>query len=344
MRTPTACCHPGHSFLLPVDNRAMGKLIVLVLLVVVYDDALNFGAHSLHLFRVVSVGYMVAGIVCHTGLRRWREHFNLQLTLHACTDIVAITLLTYASGGIPSGLGVMLLISLTGAAIVAPRRLSFLYAALATIALLLEQGYWVLLQDVPSAGFVQPGLLAMGCFATVGVTGWLAQRVAANEALARQRGRALGTQTRVNQLVIQDMQDGVLVLDRAGRVLQHNPQAQRLLAAETPLGAGIAELLPDFAGRWRAWRSGDAAAGGPADLALLGRDIRLRLLDTGTDEQFSVVFIEDMTRTREQAQQLKLAALGRLTANIAHEIRNPLAAISHAAELLDEEKRDDHRE
>src|SRR2546428_6532936 len=160
----------------------------------------------------------------------------------------------YASGGIRSGLGVMLLISLTGAAIVAPRRLSFLYAALATIALLLEQGYWVLLQDVPSAGFVQPGLLAMGCFATVGVTGWLAQRVAANEALARQRGRALATQTRVNQLVIQDMQDGVLVLDREGRVLQHNPQAQRLLAAERLLGTGIAELLPGFGGRWRARR------------------------------------------------------------------------------------------
>jgi len=305
----------------------------------VYGDALNFGAHSLYLFRLVAAGYMAAGIVFHSSLRRWPDYFNLQLTLHACTDVIAIALLMYASGGIRSGLGVMLLISLTGAAIVAPRRLSFLYAALATIALLLEQGYWVLLQDVPSAGFVQPGLLSMGCFATVGVTGWLAQRVAANEALARQRGRALATQTRVNQLVIQDMQDGVLVLDRDGRVLQHNPQAQRLLAAERLLGAGIAELLPGFGGRWRAWRAGDAAAGGPADLALLARDIRLRLLDTGTDEQFSVVFVEDMTRTREQAQQLKLAALGRLTANIAHEIRNPLAAISHATELLDEENR-----
>src|SRR2546421_4576806 len=103
----------------------------------------------------------------------------------------------------------------------------------------------------------------MGCFATVGVTGWLAQRVAANEALARQRGRALATQTRVNQLVIQDMQDGVLVLDREGRVLQHNPQAQRLLAAERLLGTGIAELLPGFGGRWRACRTGDAAAGPP---------------------------------------------------------------------------------
>ena len=67
--------------------------------------------------------------------------------------------------------------------------------------------------------------------------------------------------------------------------------------------------------------------------------MRARLLDTGTEDRFTVVFVEDMTRSREQAQQLKLAALGRLTANIAHEIRNPLSAISHAGELLAEERR-----
>ena len=62
-------------------------------------------------------------------------------------------------------------------------------------------------------------------------------------------------------------------------------------------------------------------------------------METGAAEQLAVLFVEDTTRSREEAQQLKLAALGRLTANIAHEIRNPLSAISHAAELLDEEKR-----
>jgi two-component system sensor histidine kinase PilS (NtrC family) len=223
----------------------------------------------------------------------------------------------------------MLLISLTGAAIVAPRRLTFLYAALATIALLLEQGYWVLEHDAPTASFVQPGLLATGYFATVGVTSWLAARVAANERLARQRERELATQTRVNQLVIEDMNDGVLVLDRAGRVVQHNPQAQQLLGAPSLLGADIAALVPGFAG-------GD-------EIEVGGRDIRLRALERGA-EPFSVLLVEDTTRAREQAQHLKLAALGRLTANIAHEIRNPLAAISHATELLSEEKRSGDRE
>jgi two-component system sensor histidine kinase PilS (NtrC family) len=315
-------------------------------LTLAYGDALSLGSHQLELFRFVAAAYLVTGVALQVLLRN-REFFNQQITLQVAVDVLAITLLMYASGGIRSGLGVMLLISLTGASIVAPRRLTFLYASIATIALLLEHGYWVLVHDAPEATFLQPGLLAIGCFATVGVTGWLAQRVAANERLALQRGRELATQTRVSELVIGDMHDGVAVLDRDGRVVQHNPQAQRLLVAEPLLGADITQLLPGFSKRWNAWREGGGAAryaesavhGTTGGFDVHGRSLGLRLIDTGTEEEYSVLFIEDTTRSREQAQQLKLAALGRLTANIAHEIRNPLAAISHAAELLGEEKR-----
>ena len=293
-----------------------------------YDDAVNLGTHNIELFRYLAAGYLFCGVLLHGVLRDLRDKFELQLSLQVGLDIVAITLLMYASGGIRSGLGVMLLISLTGAAIVAPRRFTYLYAALATIALLLEQSYWVLEHDQPTASFVQPGLLAIGCFAVAGVTSWLAARVAAQERLARLRGRELATQTRVNQLVIEDMNDGVLVLDRAGRVVQHNPQAQQLLGAASLLGAGISTLVPGFTGS--------------AEIEVGGRDIRLRPLERSGAE-LSVLLVEDISRAREQAQQLKLAALGRLTANIAHEIRNPLAAISHAAELLGEEKRADDR-
>src|SRR6185295_920267 len=162
-------------------------------------------------------------------------------------------------------------------------------------------------------------------------TSGLASCVAANERLAMLRGRELATQMRVNQLVLRDTHDGVLVLDREGRLVQHNPQAQLLLRADALVGTDVEALLPEFAERWRSWRSGAAAGGAAAETVVRGRDVGLRLLDTGTEEGYSVLFVEDTTRAREQAQQLKLAALGRLTANIAHEIRNPLAAISHAS-------------
>ena len=300
----------------------------------VYGEAFKLGLHSLETFRYVAAGYLFCSVALQVVLRDMRDKFELQLSVQACLDIVAITLLMWASGGVRSGLGVMMLISLTAAAIVAPRRLAFLYAALGSIALLLEQSYWVLELDHPTASFLQPGLLAIAFFASAGVTSWLATRVAANERLARQRGRQLATQTRVNQLVIEDMQDGVLVVDRAGRVVQHNPQAQQLLGGGQLLGTMLPNVLPGYAG----------AGDGSADIQAAGRDLRVRPLDSRVGEELSVLLVEDTTRAREQAQQLKLAALGRLTANIAHEIRNPLAAISHAAELLGEEKRREDRE
>ncbi|HJS38600.1 MAG TPA: two-component sensor histidine kinase, partial [Burkholderiales bacterium] len=199
-------------------------------------EPITFGAHDMRLFRAVCVAYLILGIALQLVLRAVRERFNLQLSAHALLDVITIPLLMYASGGMRSGLGVMLLISLTGAGLVAPLRLNFLYAALAAIAVLLEESYWVLALDLPSASVVPAALLAMGYFATAGATGWLAQRLAANERLARERGRALANQTRVNQLVIADMQDGVLLVDRLGQVFEHNPQAMRLLGTDSLRG------------------------------------------------------------------------------------------------------------
>ena len=213
-------------------------------------------------------GYLLLGVVFHGVLRDLRDRFELQLSLQAGLDIVAITLLMYASGGIRSGLGVMLLISLTGAAIVAPRRLTFLYAALATIALLLEQSYWVLEHDAPTASFLQPGLLAIGYFVTAGVTSWLAQRVAANERLARQRGRELA-----------HADAGQPAGDRGHARRRAGARPRRPRGAAQPAGAASCSAPPRLLGASIAerWCPGFCAAAREFEVA--GRDIRLRPLE-----------------------------------------------------------------
>ena len=316
-----------------------------LLATIIYGDDLSLGNYDHVTFAYTNVVYLGVAVLFHVALRRAPAYFNLQLTLHVCTDIVAIVLLMYASSGIQSGLGVMLLISLAAAALVSRGTLMLFYAALASIAVLLEQTYWVLVHDVSTANYIQPGLLSIGYFATALITNQLAQRVIMNERLARQRGADLADQLRVNRLVIQDVQDGVLVVDANGLVHQHNPRVAELLGRPAPELGQIEEYSEELAQRLAAWRRGNGASSVSMRFAESGRVVRSRFVATGVaGGSFSLVILEDLSKLQEQAQQLKLAALGRLTANIAHEIRNPLSAITHAADLLQEEHRGPQKE
>ena len=306
--------------------------------VLIFGDSLNFGSHNLTQFEYASGAYLLLAVAYQVLLETRRSHFNIQLSLHVFTDIVATVLMMTASGGFRSGLGVMLLISLAAAALVSRGALMLFYAALASIAILLEQAYWILNFDHNTANFVQPGLLSIGYFATALITNQLAQRVIRQERVMRQRSIDLSNQLRINQLVIQDMQDAVLVVDGNGLVRQHNPQVSALLGWQALELDQIEKYSPEIAELLARWRTHHD---NPAQTLLMpgsGKMVRARFLDAGTvGGSISLVILEDLSRLQEQAQQLKLAALGRLTANIAHEIRNPLSAISHASELLQED-------
>src|SRR5258708_33493040 len=116
---------------------------VFLLAALVYGDGLGLGSHDLKAFVYTCVVYLALAVAFHLALRKLPGSFNLQLTLHIVSDIAAVVVLMYASSGIRSGLGVMLLISLAGAALVSPGTLMLFYAALASIAVLLQQTYWV---------------------------------------------------------------------------------------------------------------------------------------------------------------------------------------------------------
>jgi two-component system sensor histidine kinase PilS (NtrC family) len=136
------------------------------------------------------------------------------------------------------------------------------------------------------------------------------------------------------------MQDGVLVVDEHGGIVQMNPSASRLLHQGEVSGGMLSEIFPLLYEQYVKWKQ--SASSGRETLQLDGGlQARLRFIGVQRDEaQGAVIFLEDMQHVQAEAQQIKLAALGRLTANLAHEVRNPLSAISYATELLQEEPTD----
>lgn len=292
-----------------------------------------------HQLNLLVLCYLVAIAGYGVLLRQRWPAFNILLTVQIAADIAMIVILMQLVGGFNAGIGMMLLPYLAAAGLVSRGRTTLFHAALASIALLLQQGYFYLIEDGGLSGLFPAAMLSIACFATAWLAHRLAEYATASEQLAEQRGVDLANMAQINRLVIQDVSDGVLVLDDAGVIRQFNQQAERLLGAGMLAGrTGLAGFNPPLAQLLSRWQGGEH---GVVDLHIepTRRVVRPRFMPirSGGGMSGMVVFLEDIERLQIEAQQIKLAALGRLTANIAHEIRNPLGAIGHAAQLLAEE-------
>ena len=177
-------------------------------------------------------------------------------------------------------------------------------------------------------------------FATVGVALALGRYAKASEDLAAQRGIDVANLEQVNRLIIQDMQDGVLVVDLNGVVRGHNAQVTRLLGGFGRMRGGmrLSEFSSTLHDYWRRWQEDYAEPLPPFKVEATQRLLRVRLVRIGSGlNGGTLIYLEDLGRAQGEAQQIKLAAMGRLTASIAHEVRNPLSAINQAAQLLEED-------
>jgi len=318
------------------------RTIVAALLLItaqVFEDSV-FGSRSGILFLYASFGYIAFSGLAFLPISSHRPDFPLQLAIQVIADILFVTVLVYASSGVTSGLGLLLLASLAAAGIISRGRMTLFFAALASLAALLEQTYEVVSHAESSTHYIQASLLSIGYFATAWLGHTLARYTQASEQLAAQREVDLANMAQVNQLVIQDMKDGVLVVDERGSIRQINRRAVEILGPLPKAGRELSlrDYNPQLADRLQRWREDPGAGFDPMRTVLTHRLMGARFVPVGKSRNVGVVvFLEDLTRIQAEAQQLKLAAMGRLTANIAHEIRNPLSAINHAAELLLEE-------
>jgi two-component system sensor histidine kinase PilS (NtrC family) len=332
--------------------------VVIALVLLVY---LSFGSRGLRssgdfLYAQTCATYLLLAVVFVLTAAWWRRRFLLQLLTQVSCDLVVISLLYVAAGGLRSGLAILYLFPLAGCAILAPLLLALFYASLASLFMLAESMWGAITGDGEFA-VLQAGLYGAAFLAAVVLVNRMAARLIGQEELAVQRGIEIGVQQAVNRLVMSQAGDGIVVVDGAGVLLADNPAARDMLGLSGALGMRLGAMpsLHPVAQAYEDWRATPdlhtvyvtikpytdpalreltTAWSARADLAA---HLKVRFAAADTASERNVIFLQDVTAIENQAQQLKLASMGRLTASIAHEVRNPLSAIGHATSLLAED-------
>lgn len=290
------------------------------------------------LFYLTSLGYMLFSLLAMFPLVKKTPRFMVQLTSHIFGDVIFITVLMHASGGISSGVGMLLVISVTNGSMIAGGRAPMFFAALASIGIFAEQAFTSLTHSVADINYSLAGILGITLFATAILAHVLARRARESEALARQRGLDLANMAQLTEYIIQHMQTGVMVVDPSNQIRLMNSAAWGLLGTPMhPKNIPLEQFCPELSRQQQEWERNPAHNSWPLNVTTSPIDLLIQFMSIGQQRhEGTLIFLEDAAITTRQAQQMKLASLGRLTASIAHEIRNPLGAISHAAALLGE--------
>jgi two-component system, NtrC family, sensor histidine kinase PilS len=297
-----------------------------------------------HLFLGACIAYFTAAVLLIIARRLQWSSLRIVALVNASVDAVAIAFILYASGGVASGLVIVLVLPVLVLTLLAERRDAFLIAAVAALAVLVQQVFAGVFDAAPAQDYITAGFFGALLFAVALATWPIANWLRENEALVRRQEVDLANMAQLSQYIVQHLRESILVLDAQDRIRLINESAAEILGDDHAFpDALIGEASPRLLYLLESWRQANSA-GLPAALpdatfvaADGARPIRPHFAPLGNEEPAPlIIFLEDTTLLEERVQQSKLAALGRLSASIAHEIRNPVGAMSHAAQLLGE--------
>lgn len=291
------------------------------------------------LATVVTAFYLAFSVL--TLLLGRKAHWLVPLVLvGTCVDILVAALITYALPQATAGIAMLLLFNVAAAALLLPFRLGLVVAALAPAVMTVE--FFVSLSTT-GRSVAELIMFAISYLAVGYLSSQAGQRARSSEALADKRGQEVANLFEVNELIIRRMRTGVLVVDAENRIKLANEAASLLIGdsndsgKEGP-GIHLPQVAPELARRLQQWRNGWQNDETPLQLTPDQPEVQPRFARLLAGSELSLVFLDDASVVSRRAESLTLSALGRFSASLAHEIRNPLAAINYAVQLLEESK------
>jgi len=325
-------------------HRSMNYMTVLRLALASVILVISFGAfgqnlqpeYRVFLAQATSLTYIMAAI--SFAWFQWRPRFTPQelARFSLMTDIVILLLVLHCFGGLGNGLIILLIFTVGIAALLLPLKTALFFASLLSIGIVIEA--WLASGgDFASSQALQAGIYGIAGFVTAFGCSLLGRWGREYQLLAERRRDDLVGLEQVNDLIIRRMRSGVMVVDTELKVRQMNESAWYLLGNPPVSERRLNVIAPALVERLNLWKeTGRADDEGlllkATQVAVVPQFVRL----PGVLGESTLIFLEDTSVVSRRARDLAQASLARLSASIAHEIRNPLGALSHASQLLGE--------
>jgi two-component system sensor histidine kinase PilS (NtrC family) len=283
-----------------------------------------------------SSAYLLAALWLVLGSRRSGMRLRRQAAIGLCLDLAAAAVAVWVQDGLESGVFLLLLFNIGAGALILTAQSSLGFASLASMLVIGDYVYNRIIMGGTPRPLAEAVMFAVTYLAAAVLFHLLGRQMSQTQALAERRGVELANLAEINELVIRRMRTGVLVVDGGHHIRLANEAAWALLGNPSPNRRELAEVAPALHQSLWLWRQGKGEVPKAMVLAEDGVEVLPRFVALSLTDTVLLIFLEDSRIYSSRAEELTLATLGRLSASIAHEIRNPLAAISYSAQLLEE--------